>query len=332
MRLIQFETADRIRAVGLVAGDKIKTVNGVATMRELALKAIEAGKGLKALVEDLGTGAAVDYDELVKDGRVLPPLDHEDPAHTLIAGTGLTHVASAAARDQMHQKLGGSADETLSDSMRMFKWGLEGGKPSGNEPGVQPEWFYKGDGDIVVRPGAAYPIPSFADDAGEEPEVVGLYVIGPDGKPYRLGFALGNEATDHVMEKKNYLYLPHSKLRFCSYGPELLIGDLPSHVQGEVRIRRGAEVVWQKSFPTGEDNMCHSLVNLEYHHFKYNQFLRPGDVHVQFMGTSVASFGDGFTTQEGDVFEIESELFGRPLVNAIKRTTEKVGMSGVTSL
>ena len=332
MRLIQFETVERNRAVGVVEGDTIEMVREVRTMRELAMKAIGKSVSLEAMVAELGREGAADYDELLADGRVLPPLDHEDPAHTLIAGTGLTHVASAAARNQMHQKLGDSDDETLSDSMRMFKWGLEGGKPANGEPGVQPEWFYKGDGSIVVRPGSAYPVPSFADDMGEEPEVVGLYVIGEDCKPYRLGFAIGNEATDHVMEKKNYLYLPHAKLRFCSYGPELRTGDLPSHVQGKVSVRRCNEVVWQKDFPTGEDNMCHSLANLEYHHFKYDQFLRPGDVHVQFMGTSVASFGDGFRTENGDTFEIAIDIFGRPLVNAIERVEHKVPIGGVSVL
>lgn len=332
MRLIQFETAQKKRAVGVVQGDTIGTVNGVTTMRELALKAIEQAVSLEVMVEQLGYEGSENYDEMIATQRVLPPLDHEDPAHMLVAGTGLTHVASAAARDQMHQKLGSSDDETLSDSMRMFKWGLEGGKPLYGEPGVQPEWFYKGDGAIVVRPGQAYPVPNFADDMGEEPEIVGLYVIGNDGRPYRLGFAIGNEATDHVMEKKNYLYLPHSKLRFCSYGPELVTGPLPSQIEGTVRLRRGNDVIWEKTFPTGEDNMCHSLANLEYHHFKYDQFLRPGDVHVQFMGTSVASFADGIRTQDGDTFEIAIDVFGKPLINSIRHNTHKIGMHEVSSL
>ncbi|WIJ24523.1 hypothetical protein [Devosia sp. RR2S18] len=176
------------------------------------------------------------------------------------------------------------------------------------------------------------PMPDFAEGSGEEPEVVGLYVIAPDGTPWRVGFAVGNETTDHVTEKKNYLYLAHAKLRFCAYGPELFIGDLPSNLVGNVRILRDGETLWEKSFPTGEDNMCHSLANLEYHHFKYDQFLRPGDVHVQFMGTSVASFGDGIKTQVGDVFEISIPEFGRPLSNAISLVPSKNGLNPIKSL
>ena len=231
----------------------------------------------------------------------------------------------------MHEKIGGD-ENALNDSMRVFKWGVEGGKPPAGQAGVQPEWFYKGDGDIVVRPGETLPVPEFADDEGEEPEVVALYVIGADGSPYRVGFAVGNEATDHVNEKKTYLYLAHAKLRHCSYGPELFIGDLPNNLVGHARILRKGEVLWEKSFPTGEDNMCHSLANLEYHHFKYNQFLRPGDVHVQFLGTSVASFGDGIVTEEGDVFEISIPEFGKPLINAIKRVPSRQGLKPVKAL
>lgn len=332
MRLIQFETNDGGRAVGIVDGAQIRRVTGAESVRALALEAIEAGRGLGELVVSKGTAETLNYDELIAETRVLPPLDHEDPAHCLVAGTGLTHVASAAARSEMHKKSSPDAEEKLSDSMRMFNWGLEGGKPADGNPGVQPEWFFKGDGSIVSRPGEAYPVPDFAKDEGEEPEVVGLYVIGRDGLPYRVGFALGNEATDHVTEKMNYLYLAHSKLRFCSYGPELLLGDLPADVRGEVRIRRGGEVVWSKPFPTGEDNMSHSIANLEYHHFKYDQFLRPGDVHVQFMGTSVASFGDGFKTEDGDQFEVEAEGFGKPLINGTRRAPARVRFGGVKAL
>ena len=69
--------------------------------------------------------------------------------------------------------------------------------------------------------------PGFAEDAGEEPELTGLYIIAPDGRPFRVGFALGNEFSDHVTERQNYLLLAHSKLRQSSFGPELLVGRRP---------------------------------------------------------------------------------------------------------
>lgn len=315
MHLVQFELNDGERRVGVVDNGLIREVQDARSVRNLALAAIEARSTLEQQVQTHGLGISHDYAQLLKDRRILPPLDHPDPAHLLVSGTGLTHLGSASARDKMHQQAGDEAQMT--DTMRIFKWGVEGGKPAAGQAGVQPEWFYKGDGSIVVRPGEAFPLPPFAEDAGEEPEMAGLYVIGHDGKPYRLGFAVGNEFSDHVMERKNYLYLAHSKLRSCSYGPELRTGELPQHLAGSSRILRDGEVLWQNEFLSGEANMCHSLANLEYHHFKYRQFLRPGDVHIHFFGTATLSFADGIRTQPGDQFEISQAEFGAPLVNGI---------------
>jgi hypothetical protein len=331
MRLIQFETAKGQRHVGVVEGAGILAVKGAATMMELAMQAIAEKRGLEQQVLALGVDASHDYETLLADMRVLAPLDHADPAHLLVSGTGLTHLGSAAIRDKMHQKAH-VAEEELTDSMRMFKWGVEGGRPARGKAGVQPEWFYKGDGSIVVRPGQAFPVPPFAQDAGEEPEIAGLYVIGPDGTPHRLGFALGNEFSDHVMERRNYLYLAHSKLRYCSFGPELRTGPLPAHLSGISRIRRNGRVIWEKEFLSGEKNMCHTLENLEYHHFKYAQFLRPGDAHVHYFGTATLSFADGLTTQAGDDFEIRVPEFGATLINPIEYRENAPAPGGVAFL
>jgi hypothetical protein len=331
MRLIQFETAEGQRQVGVVDGETIQVVRNIRSTRELALTAIRNGHSLATEVQTQGTEPGPVYDDLLKAGQVLPPLDHEDAAHCLVTGTGLTHLGSASTRDKMHQQ--NNQDEAkLTDSMRMFNWGLEGGRPTSGEAGAQPEWFYKGDGSIVVRPGGNFSFPTFAEDAGEEPELTGLYVVGDDGQPYRVGFALGNEFSDHVMERKNYLYLAHSKLRYCAFGPELLVGDLPRHLSGISRIRRNGEVLWEKEFLSGEENMCHSLDNLEYHHFKYNQFLRPGDVHVHFFGTATLSFADGIKAQPGDQFEISMPEFGKPLVNGIAPSEPSFSIGSVKAL
>jgi hypothetical protein len=249
--------------------------------------------------------------------RLLAPLDHPDPAHCLVTGTGLTHLGSADARDSMHKKVAEQGEAALSDSMKMFKWGLEGGKPAGGGVGVAPEWFYKGDGGIVTAPEQAFEMVDFAEDGGDEAELVGLYLIDAKGTPRRLGFALGNEFSDHVLEQRNYLYLAHSKLRPCCCGPEMLLGDAPDDIQGSARLRRGGAVIWEKPFATGEANMRHSIANLEHHHFKYPQHRRPGDLHVHYYGAALLSFTDGVRTQENDVFEIESPVFGRPLRNPL---------------
>jgi hypothetical protein len=141
-------------------------------------------------------------------------------------------------------------------------------------------------------------------------------VIGADGQPFRVGFALANEFSDHVMERVNYLYLAHSKLRPASFGPEIMVGDLPQDVRGVSRIRRGGATIFEKPFLSGEANMSHTIANLEHHHFKYGVFRQPGDVHVHMFGTATLSFADGIRTEPGDVFEIEATPFGLPLRNA----------------
>jgi hypothetical protein len=290
-------------------------VKGARSTLDLARQAIAEEVSLRKLIADRGVGKPVDLRRALKERRVLPPIDHKDPAHVFVTGTGLTHLGSAEGRDQMHRDLADPAK--LTDSMRMFRLGLDGGKPGRGKTGAQPEWFYKGDGSILVAPEGDLKSPSFALDGGEEPEIVGVYVIDDAGRPVRIGFALGNEFSDHVTERQNYLWLAHSKLRPASVGPELLVGDLPADVQGISRIRRGNELIWEKPFLSGEQNMAHSIANLEAHHFKYAVFRRPGDVHVHFFGTATLSFSANVQTQKGDVFEIESEPFGLPLRNRL---------------
>jgi hypothetical protein len=317
LRLVQLIAKDGQRAVAVLAKDRgARLVAGVASTYELAQRAIAAGASLQAEVDKAGLGESVDIHAALAEGRVLPPLDHPtDPAHLIVSGTGLTHLGSAEGRDKMHRNL--EAEANLTDSMKMFKLGLETGKPEAGAEGSQPEWFYKGDGSIVAAPGAALTSPAFAQDGGEEPEMVGLYVIGPDGTPFRLGFAMGNEFSDHVTERFNYLWLAHSKLRACSFGPELRVGELPASVKGRSRIRRGNAPVFDKEFLSGEDNMSHSIANLEAHHFKYALFRRPGDVHVHYFGTATLSFSEGVKTQIGDVFELEADAFLLPLQNPL---------------
>ena len=315
MRLVQFLTPAGERRVAVVRdAATLQVLQNTTYVRDLALEAQRAGQPLTAAIEARLSSETVSYEEVVAANRLLPPLDHPDPAHCILSGTGLDHLGSAQARDSMHTKLN-SGD--LTDSMKMFKLGLEGGKPAPGQIGVQPEWFYKGDGRWLVAPGHGLALPPYALDGGEEPELVGLYVIGDGGDVLRVGFALGNEYSDHVLEKQNYLYLAHSKLRNSSFGPELLVGEPPADIHGVSRIVRDGKTVWSGDFLTGEANMTHTLANIEHHHFKYSGFRRPGDVHCHYYGTATLSFAAGFKVQPGDIFEISAPAFGRPLRNPL---------------
>ncbi len=317
LRLLQHRSDSGERAVIAAQGDAAHFVPGFATIRALALHAIAQGISLTAAVEAAGRGDAIDIAAEFEANRLLAPIDHDDDAHIQLTGTGLTHLGSAEGRDKMHREA--AAAEKQTDSMRLFLGGLEGGKPVAGAVGQQPEWFYKGDGSQLVGPTDPLVMPAFAQDGGEEPELAGIYLIGEDGTPYRLGLALANEFSDHVTERHNYLWLAHSKLRQAALGPELLVGAPPEHIEGASRILRDGDVIWEKPFLSGEGNMSHSFANLEHHHFKYDLFRRPGDVHVHFFGTATLSFSDGVQTQEGDMFEILAAPFTLPVRNPLKR-------------
>ena len=329
LRLIQFRQQDDRIGVGLLRDERVAVLNADATSGTygLAMRAIAENVSVQELVESCRTSSELEFGQLLAEGRLLPPISHVDPAHCMVSGTGLTHLASAAGRDAMHS----ATTESESDSIRMYRRGLDGGKPANGVVGAEPEWFYKGDGSIVAVPEAPLVAPHFALDGGEEPELVGIYIVDATGQPRRIGFTFGNEFSDHVLEKRNYLSLAHSKLRMCSLAPEIIVGELPGSMSGEVRIRRDGQTLWSAEFKTGENNMCHSLANLEHHHFKYRQFRRPGDVHIHFFGTATLSFADGVQTESGDWFEVNLPPFSKALRNQLQ-FAEDEGTITVTPL
>ncbi|MGI8905382.1 MAG: AraD1 family protein [Candidatus Sumerlaeaceae bacterium] len=319
LSLVQLRNTSGERRVALVQEPKLVLLNAkFGSVYELALNAARDEVALAELATQSLDATSIEYDPIYEgsdpEWRLLQAFDHpEEPARCLVTGTGLTHKASAENRQAMH-----SATAPVSDSMKMYMWGKEGGRPQTGCVGTQPEWFYKGCGTVLRAHGEALEVPSFAGDGGEESEIAGLYIVDDDGNPRRVGMAVTNEFSDHVLEEKNYLYLAPSKLRTCSIGPELIVEPDFSGNRGKATIRRGDRVVWSTEFFTGDAHMCHTVANLEHHHFKVPQHRRPGDAHVYFYGTDAFSFGDRILMQDGDVMQIEVEQFGRPLRNPIR--------------
>jgi hypothetical protein len=317
MRLIQLAGKDG-RAAGIVENARIRLLKSYKTVYQLAMAALDAGSRLALAAQADAAGDTLDYDEIYSGKsawRILPPIDHPDePARCMVSGTGLSHMGSASNRQAMHAV----AESQLTDSMRMFNWGVEGGRPDEGKPGVSPEWFYKGTGGILRAHGEPLTVPGFGEDGGDESELAGVYVIDRRGVPCRIGIVAGNEFSDHVVEKKNYLYLASSKLRECAIGPEMAVDPNFRSVQGEASVLRGGQVVWSKPLHTGEDVMCHSLANIEHHHFKFDPHRIPGDVHIHFFGASAFSFGDGIRLSDGDVMKVQFEGYGRPLLNPVR--------------
>ncbi len=141
--------------------------------------------------------------------------------------------------------------------------GLEGGSLQKGNIGVQPEWFHKGNGSMLKAHGEPLEIPPFANDGGEEPEVAGVYLVDKNGEPWRIGFTTANEFSDHVMEKKNYLYLAPSKLRNCSIGPELIIDEEFLELKGTVKILRNT-LPWNRNRNDSLSGCCFYLFNLSH--------------------------------------------------------------------
>lgn len=323
MRLVQIQHPFAGRRLALVEEPRLRLFQNLPSLLEAANRAIRDSRSLQELLTADLSEMNLDYDAVYRgqsEWGLLPAADHPtEPARCVVSGTGLTHKKSAANRDAMHQSGGAAgAAAPVTDSMKIYQWGAEGGRPAEGAIGVQPEWFYKGNGTILRAHGEPLDVPDFADDGGEEPEIAGIYLIGPDGQPYRLGFATGNEFSDHQMERKNYLYLAPSKLRTCSLGPEIVLDETFANLSGTVRVERSGTTLWSHEIGTGEANMVHSLANLEYHHFKYPLHCRPGDLHVHFFGADAFSFGDGVALADGDMMEVAWNDMGRPLRNPIQ--------------
>ena len=330
-RLVQIENGS-LRCVALVEEPHLRMLCDFSSIYQLATHAIESGTPLTTLIETNLTNELLDYEAIYdakSDWRLLLPIDHPaDPARCLVSGTGLTHLGSAKNRQAMHTV----GDEQLTDSMRMFRWGLEGGKPAAGQIGIPPEWFYKGCGTILRAHGEALDVPAYADDGGEEAEIAGIYIIDAKGNPHRIGMTTANEFSDHKFEKKNYLNLAGSKIRSCSLGPELVIDPAFDSIVGTVTLIRNGREFWSKEILTGEDEMCHSLGNIEQHHFKFQTHRRPGDLHVHYYGACALSFGDGIELADGDLMKIAFKGFGRPLCNPLQVDSGKAPLINVTPL
>ncbi|MEO5922634.1 MAG: GguC protein [Bryobacteraceae bacterium] len=254
---------------------------------QFANAAIEIGTPMRDLLSEDLAGIVLDYDEVhaLRSGwSFLPSFDHPtDLARCIVSGCANAHTG---ARD---------------------------GRPSA------PPWFYKGNGANLRAHGEALTIPSYASSGAEEAELVGVWIIGPDSKPVRVGITPGNEFADPALAEAEPRLLSHAKLRTCSVGPELILDPHFTDVSGAVRVERSGKRLWHREVSTGETHTQFTLEEIETHHFKYLAHRVPGDAHLHFLGGSVSSYVDGVRLEQGDHVVIEWDGFGRPLRNLIER-------------
>lgn len=317
MRLVSVIFNGQNRTAIVENPKQLRLVHG-GSAYELFMAAIKNNENFCDFFMSRASDEILDFAQTAVLKNFLPPVMPLDPKKCMISGTGLTHLGSAKTRDEMHQELANNQNKT--DSMKMFECGLSHGRAQNP---AEPEWFYKGDGRALVAPYHEFLVPDFVKDAGEEPELAGIFLIDPEGEPVLLGYALGNELSDHVKERENYLLLAASKLMPCSIGPELFLGELPQKISGRSEIWRDGEIIFSREFFTGNAVMTHDFSALAHHHFKHPAHRNPLDLHVHFFGTAVLSFADGVRTRDGDVFRIYGDIFSAPLVNTLKKSIRK---------
>ena len=177
IRLVQLMHSKLGRKVALVQEPHLVLLNTVTSVYELALNAINSQKNIRAVIETSISQTKIEYDLIYhqqSEWTLLPSFDcPENPFKCLVSGTGLTHKNSALNRQMMHQAEMGA----LTDSMKMYQLGLEGGRPQSGIIGTQPEWFYKGTGAVLKGHRQTLSVPAYANDGGEEPEIAGVYII-----------------------------------------------------------------------------------------------------------------------------------------------------------
>jgi hypothetical protein len=123
-RLVQIQNGAR-RAVALVEEPRLRLLEGVASILQLAQAAADSRVSLPSMIQKSATGEFLDYDPIYQGQspwRLLPAMDHPaEPSRCLVSGTGLTHLGSAKNRQAMHSV----SEAELNDSMKMFRWGRQ---------------------------------------------------------------------------------------------------------------------------------------------------------------------------------------------------------------
>ena len=279
----------RTRVARVDADGAVLPLARFETTYQLARKAIARTAHARAgRAADEPVDAPIAYAELLREGATAAAA-HASGSGALPGERHRAHASRQRGRARLDARRNSTKqDAELTDSMKMFKCGSGRRQTRGQQAGHAARVVLQGQRPQRgrLRPRRS-PSPDFAEDHGEEPELVGCYIIDDNGRPRRLGFAIGNEFSDHVTERRNYLLLAHSKLRQCGVGPDAQhrrAAGAPGRHEPHPPRRRGAVA---EAVPHRRRRTCATrFANLEYHHFKYKQHRVPGDVHLHFFGTA----------------------------------------------
>ena len=138
MHLVQIKNRAQ-RRVAVVREPDLLLLREVDSTFALAQRALAEQRKISELVGGLVAEETLSYDAVYEgrsDWKLLPPIDIPgDPHRVHVSGTGLTHLGSARDRQAMHVTASPQDQSKMTDSMRMFEWGRQRGRPSNGEIG-----------------------------------------------------------------------------------------------------------------------------------------------------------------------------------------------------
>ncbi|MET9799309.1 FAH family protein [Streptomyces sp. NPDC006368] len=182
---------------------------------------------------------------------------------------------------------------------------------------TQPNWFFKGLGDVLKVPGEPLRAPAGSVALTEEAEVVLVYLTDEHRTPHYAGYTFGNDLTDIGRFKRHNGHLSYAKLCDAGVAPWLFLGTPPRHVAGHVTIERDSTPAWEGTFTTGIKALHYGLRDMMSGLFSHEALLHPGRVHYVYLGADRSSFHGGFTMADGDRVEMRFTTHGVRLSNPV---------------
>ena len=287
MQLIRYRMGDGAPQVGVLDGDQVRALPGVATMAEVLARPATWIRGAceTVLADDLAGASGSSLREI----SVLAPVDGQ----TEVWAAGVTYERSMHAR----------VEESL-DSADIYDRVYTA---------PRPELFFKSAAWRVAGPGDR--VNARADSQVDVPEPELAAVLNADGDV--VGYTICNDMSSRSIEGENPLYLPQAKIYLgsCAAGPGIRpaweLTD-PYGLTIEMTISRGGEPAWTGQASTA--GLRRTVPELAAFLFLEDEF--PAGVLLS-TGTSLVP-DLPFTLRAGDEIRISISELGE-LVNHVVR-------------
>ena len=287
MQLIRYRVGDGAPQVGVLDGDQVRALPGVATMAEVLARPATWIRGACETVLAGDPAGAGGFS--LREISVLAPVDGE----TEVWAAGVTYERSMHAR----------VEESL-DSADIYDRVYTA---------PRPELFFKSAAWRVAGPGDR--VNARADSQVDVPEPELAAVLNADGDV--VGYTICNDMSSRSIEGENPLYLPQAKIYLggCAAGPGIRpaweLTD-PYGLTIEMTISRGGEPAWTGQASTA--GLRRTVPELAAFLFREDEF--PAGVLLS-TGTSLVP-DLPFTLGAGDEIRISISEIGE-LVNHVVR-------------